>query len=145
MKTILCLALIICAGTAHAQYSSNWSEFDSGRASHTGGVVSHAGVFSGWLRQPMSSTNYTNQQGYPSLPMPAQTPGAPVLTITLVGQNARVAWPASATSFTLQESAAIGSGAAWINVPGPYQENGGERFILVPPAQAARFYRLMAP
>ncbi|HVR36356.1 MAG TPA: hypothetical protein VMS21_10960 [Methylomirabilota bacterium] len=93
----------------------------------------------------MSSVNYTNQQGYPSLPMPVQTPGAPVLTITLVGQNARVAWPASATEFTLQETAAIGTGASWSSVPGPYQENGGERFILVPASQAIRFYRLMAP
>jgi hypothetical protein len=93
----------------------------------------------------MISVNYTNQQGYPSLPMPVQTPGAPVLTITLVGQDVRVAWPASATEFTLHETAAIGTGTSWSSVPGPYQENGGERFILVPASQAIRFYRLMAP
>jgi hypothetical protein len=144
MKTIF-LITIICAATAQAQSTSDWSVFDSGHATQSTGAVTHSGVFSGWSGQPMSSVNYTNQQGYPSLPMPVQTPGAPVLTSTLVGQNARVAWPASSTEFTLQETAAIGTGASWSSVPGPYQENGGERFILVPASQAIRFYRLMAP
>lgn len=145
MKSII-LITILCATAMHAQdYTSNWSEFDSGRAAHNGGTITHAGVLCGWLRTPMSSAGYTNQQGHPSLPMPVPTQGAPVLTITLVGGNARVAWPASAAQFTLQQSPALGSGDSWTDVPGPYQENGGERFILVPPAQAARFYRLMAP
>jgi hypothetical protein len=144
MKTILCLTLM-CAATAHAQYSSKWSEFDSGRAAANGGSISHSSVFSGWLRKPMNSASYEIQQGYPGLPMPVQTPGLPVLTITLVGNNARVAWPASATNFTLEETDDIGNSASWAGVPGPYQESGGERFILVPASQPGRFYRLMAP
>ncbi|MBC8096683.1 MAG: hypothetical protein H7Y43_12810 [Akkermansiaceae bacterium] len=144
MKTILCLTLM-CAASAHAQYSSKWSEFDSGRAAHNGGSISHAGVFSGWLRKPMNSANYEIQQGYPTLPLPVQTLGLPMLTITLVGNNARVAWPASATSFTLEETAVIGSGVSWMSVPGPYQVNGNERFILVPASQPGRCYRLIAP
>jgi hypothetical protein len=145
MKIILCLTLL-CAFTAQAQYSSKWSEFDSGRATQSGGTISQNGVFNGWLRKPMASANYVNQQGYPTLPVPVQTPGLPTLTITLVSTNARVAWPAStSSSFALQESAIAGIGASWVNVPGPYQENGGERFILVPVTPPSRFYRLFAP
>jgi hypothetical protein len=145
MKTIFCLTLL-CAFIAQAQYSSKWSEFDSGRATHSGGTISQVGVFNGWLRKPMTSANYVNQQGYPASPTPVQTPGLPTLTITLVSTNARVAWPAATSgNFALQESALAGVGASWVNIPGPYPENGGERFVLVPVTQPSRFYRLFAP
>ncbi|HYG24283.1 MAG TPA: hypothetical protein VEH04_16005 [Verrucomicrobiae bacterium] len=144
MKRILTL-LLLCAANVHAQYVANWSEFDSGRAHYQGGNISGTGVFSGWLRKPMSSASYGNQQGYPSLPMPAGTAGIPLLTITLAGSNARVAWPLWAANFSLEESVVVGTGVFWTNVPGPYQMDATQFFMVVPATQDGRFYRLTAP
>jgi len=171
MKTILLLT-IVCAASAQAQYSSAWSAFDSGSATHHGGATTHAGIFSAWHSEPLESTDYESQQFYPTLPLAVQIPGLPALTITRVGDHVRVAWPASATSFTLQETSALDpSGAAsidsnlsassstsistsisasisasgWQGIPGPYPQTGEERYIIVPASEAARFFRLMAP
>ena len=142
MKTILCLTLI-CAATAHAQYSSAWSEFDAGHNASHATATAHRGVFSGWLRHPMQSSNYTMQQGNPS-PVVVPVTTAPVLTISRVGPNVRIAWPAAAASFVLESRPDLTVGSSWSNVPGPYQTNSTERFILTPASQPSQFYRLMS-
>lgn len=143
--TILLTLTFLGICSARAQYSAEWSEFDAGTASHQATGISHAGTFSGWLRTPMQSANYESQQGHPTLPIPVQTPGLPALTITRAGNNVRVAWPASATDFTLQEADTVDGGAVWSDIPGPYPQSNDECYLLVPATDAAVFYRLMAP
>ena len=143
MKTILYLT-IIGAVSAHAQYSSDWSEFDAGSATHQSGAITHSGILSSWHSVPMRSADYEIRHGYPMLPMPVQTLGLPVLTITKIGDHVRVAWPASAANFTLQEARSLDS-PAWSGIPGPYQQDGDESFVLIAASGAARFYRLMSP
>jgi hypothetical protein len=56
----------------------------------------------------------------------------------------RVSWPASASTFVLEANPTLVNGS-WVNVAGPYQSDGNERFILVPATQASGFYRLRFP
>lgn len=144
LKLILGLTLL-AAATAHAQYSSDWSQFDSGAATHNGGTFTHAGVIGGWLPQPAQSASYENQSGNPQVPTPAQSVIPPILNISWSGFNLRVAWSDSAVGFLLQGKPAFEPANPWTDIPGPYQQGGGEFFILVSPVEESRFYRLISP
>jgi hypothetical protein len=140
MKTIFCLTLI-CAAAARAQYDSTWSEFDAGNSASQSAAVAHRGVFTGWLRIAMQSPNYTMQQGHPSHPLPVAI--LPLLTISRSGSDVRISWPLSAASFVLQAAPALNV-EAWSTVRGPYQSNSTEWFIVAPPSQPGRVYRLQS-
>lgn len=143
MKTLLCLTLI-CVATAQAQYKSAWFEFDAGASDSAGkSETIHRGVFTGWLRHPMKSSSYTLQQGNPSAPLtivPDET--APALTITRSESYVRISWPVSAASFVLEARPDLNERSSWSVVPGRYQTDGAEWFVLVPPSQSSQFYRL---
>ena len=144
MKTIICLTLI-CAASLQAQtYTSAWSAFDSGVASSQSGAVAHRGLFGSWACHPLQSANYEIEAEHPSLLIPESPGEAPSLRISLVGNNVRVSWPASASSFVLEENPTPANGS-WADVAGPYQSDGNERFILVPAVQASGLYRLRSP
>ena len=143
MKTIICLTLI-CAARLQAQtYTSSWSAFDSGMASSQSAAVAHRGLFGSWACHPLQSANYTIESEHPSLQIPEPAVEAPRLRISLAGNAVRVSWPAS-TTFVLEENPTLVNGS-WVNVAGPYQSDGNERFIRVPAAQASGFYRLRSP
>ncbi len=145
MKTIICLTLI-CAASLHAQtYTSTWAAFDSGVASSQSAAVAHRGLFGSWACHPLQSANYAIEAEHPSMPIPDLPGEVPSLRISLVGNDVRVSWPASASSFVLEENPALTDGASWVNVDGPYQNDGSERFILAPASEAGRFYRLRSP
>jgi len=144
MKTIICLTLI-CAASLQAQtYTSSWSAFDSGVASSQSGVVAHRGAFGSWACHPLQSANYDIQAELPSMQIPESPSEAPGLRISLVGSNARVSWPASASTFVLEVNPNLVNGS-WVDVAGPYQSDGAERYILVPATQVTGFYRLRSP
>jgi hypothetical protein len=105
MKTLLIIgSLLALAATAHAQqYSINWYKVSSGGGTSTGGVY----TVSGTVGQPdasgaMSGGNYSVTGGFWSLIQVVQTPGAPLLTISHVGNQAIVSWDPSVTGWTLQ-------------------------------------------
>jgi hypothetical protein len=143
MKTLVYLTLACAAGLQAATYTSGWSAFDSGNGqSHQSGVA-HGGQFSGWFTQPLHSADYTAQAGQPSEPAAEPMPGAPLLTVTRMGNHVRLSWPLSAGTFVLEEKAALDN-SSWVIVPGPYQTDRTEQFILLPAASSSGFYRLMA-
>ena len=75
-----------------------------------------------------------------SLSLPAVS--APQLTITPSGANMILAWPATATGFTLQSTTNLGSLAFWTtNSPAPVVVN-GQNVVTNPIAGALQFYRL---
>jgi len=129
MKTKTLVSLIFaCAACAQAAtYTSEWSVFDSGLAQGQSGAVTNIGVVGAW------ST--------PILPAVEPTPTPPLLTISLVGNNVRVSWPAWAMGFELQERTDL-SGGSWITILGPYQSDAMGLFILAPATQGSRYYRL---
>jgi hypothetical protein len=143
MKTILCLTLI-CAATAQAQYTSAWSEFDAGTSASQAAATTHRGAFTRWLRHPMQSASYAMQQGNPPTPMVPPPTTVPILTISRVGSDVRISWPASAAGFVLEATQDLTVGSSWSGVPGPYQSNSTERFIVAPASQSGQFYRLVS-
>jgi hypothetical protein len=128
-KILLSLMLIWAANVPAASYTSDWSGFDSGLASTHSGAVTHTGILGAWATPFMPSV---------------ATPSAPVLTIVLVGNHVRVSWPAAAIDFELEAISELGGGA-WTTIPGPYQSDGVEWFIVAPVESGSRFYRLRLP
>lgn len=84
------------------QYSIDWYKIAGGGGTSTGGGFSVTGT----IGQPdasgaMTGGNYSLTGGFWSL-YAVQTPGAPLLTITFVGNQAVVSWDSSITGWTLQ-------------------------------------------
>ena len=132
-----------CLRALGQQYSIGWSKIGGG-----GGTSSNAQYsVSGTVGQPdagsMSGGNYTLTGGYWGVVAAVQTPGAPLLTITLNPQlsTVSVSWPSPSTGFGLQESASV-SPASWIPVPPTNSDNGTVKSIVVPIGPGSRFYRL---
>ena len=69
----------------------------------------------------MSGGNYSVTGGFWSL-FAVQTPGAPLLSISCVGNQAVVSWDPSVTGWTLQTNANLAA-PAWGNYAGPVSNN----------------------
>lgn len=101
-RLIFLFGLLIPAISFGQQYSIDWFKISGGGGTSTGGVYS----VSGTIGQPdasgaMHGGNYSVTGGFWSL-YAVQTPGAPLLTITFVGNQAVVSWDSSITGWTLQ-------------------------------------------
>jgi hypothetical protein len=97
---------VLIPSTSFAQsYSIDWFTIDGGGGASTGGVYS----VSGTIGQPdaggpMTGGPYSLTGGFWSL-FAVQTPGAPLLTITLTTTNtALVSWAYPSTGFNLQQN-----------------------------------------
>lgn len=110
--------------------------------------MSTGGVFtvSGTVGQPdaggpLTGGVFSVMGGFWALPQAVQTPGAPVLTISLVAPGlAEISWaPASGTNWVLQERMSLSEGA-WTNAL-----SGWTNPVVVPTTFPARFYRLFKP
>ena len=107
---LLCLALLIPAVSFAQQYSIDWHKIAGGGGTSTGGTY----AVSGTIGQPdassaMSGGQYSVTGGFWSL-YAVQTPGAPLLTITHVGNQAVISWSPTATGWTLQTNANLATG-----------------------------------
>ena len=73
-------------------------------------------------------------------------PPPPSLSVRLTASNTvAVLWPSAATGFVLQQNTNGLSSVNWSNVTGTIQNNGTNKFIIVNPPAANRFYRLIKP
>jgi hypothetical protein len=140
-KLILLLGLLVPAISFAQQYSIDWYKVAGGGGTSTGGVY----AVSGTIGQPDASTplsggNYSVTGGYWSLINVVQTPGAPTLTITYVGNQAVISWPPSFTGFTLQTNTTLASGT-WGNYLGNVVNNS----ITNSPPKGNLFFRLTHP
>src|ERR1017187_10286194 len=104
--TLNILVFLILALVAHAQeYSIDWYKVSGGGGASTGGVYSVSGTIGQHdAGGPMTGGNYSLTGGFWAL-YAVQTPGAPLLTITHLGNQAIVSWPPSVTGWTLQTNA----------------------------------------
>src|SRR2546426_401573 len=111
---------------ASAQYSIDWFTIDGGGGTSTGTVY----AVSGTIGQPdagpmMSGGSFALTGGFWSLLSLVQTPGAPLLSITLTSTNtALVSWPSPSTGFTLQQNGNTVASANWSNVTAGVTDNG---------------------
>ena len=103
MKKFLIIPLLLAAAAVHAQqYSMDWYKISGGGGTSTNGRYS----LSGTIGQPdasvaMTGGNYSLTGGFWAL-YAVQTPGAPLLSISFVGNQAVVSWDSSITGWTLQ-------------------------------------------
>jgi hypothetical protein len=133
--------------TAFAQtYSIDWSTIDGGGGTSTGGVYSVTGT----IGQPdagatMSGGNYSLDGGFWSL-YAVQTPGAPLLTITLNPQlsTINISWPWPSTGFGLQQNTNLNT-TNWAAVAETVNNDGSINYIIINPPTGNHFYRLQKP
>jgi len=100
---------------------------------------------SGTIGQPDAGTisggNYTLTDGFWSLLSAVQTPGAPLLTITLATTNTTlVSWAYPSTGFSLQQNTNL-STTNWIAPAQSVTNNGTINFIMVNPPTGNRFLK----
>ena len=146
MAGMVWLALGLCA---YAQnYTLDWWSVDGGGGTCTGGVY----TVSGTIGQPdagaMSGGNYTLQGGFWGIIAALQTPGAPLLTITVNSQlsTVTVSWPSPADGWTLEYATVLPGGTGlWTQIPPPYQTNASSLYFTEPSPTGNRFYRLHKP
>jgi hypothetical protein len=124
---------------AAQSYSIDWYKVSGGGGTSTGGVY----TVSGTIGQPdasannaMTGGNYSLTGGFWSI-YAVQTPGAPLLTITHVGNQAIVSWSPSATGWTLQTNVNLATGT-WGNYLGAIVNNS----FTNPPTVGNLFFRL---
>jgi len=128
-------------------YSIDWSTIDGGGGTSTGGVYS----VSGTIGQPdagrMSGGNYAVDGGFWGIIAAVQTPGAPLLTITLNPQlsTINVSWPSASTGWNLQQNTNSVSSVNWSNVTAIIQDDNTTKTLIVNPPTGNRFYRLFKP
>lgn len=75
----------------------------------------------------------------------AMAESPPVLQIQLEGEEVLVFWSASNDNFVLQVASRIDTGAAWSDVPAPYETNGSQLQAVFVLQQSPQFFRLYRP
>ena len=146
MKMIFRIALICLPMHCPAQnFSIDWFSIDGGGGTSTGGAY----TVSATIGQPdagtLSGGSYSLTGGFWSLLSVVQTPGGPLLKITLSTTNtAVISWPSPSTGFTLQQNTNSIASGTWTNVA-TIQDNGTLKYIIVNPPTGNRFYRLFKP
>jgi hypothetical protein len=121
------LLFAFCFRAAGQSYSIDWYKIASGGGASTGGAYAISGTLgqpdaSGAMTGgPMIGSGYSLTGGFWAL-YAVQTPGAPVLTITPVGNQAIVSWDASVSGWALQTNNSLAAGS-WGNYTGPVVNN----------------------
>ena len=150
-QVVLALGLLISALglPAKAQtYSIDWFTIDGGGGTSTGGVYSVSGTIGqpDANATPMTGGNYSLTGGFWSLLSVVQTTGAPLLSVTRTTINTvLVSWVSPSTGFDLQVNTNSVASVNWSNAPGPIQDNGTIKYLIINPPTGNRFYRLFKP
>ena len=140
-STLLTLLALL---TAQAQpYSIDWLKVAGGGGTSTNDQYSVSGTIGQPDAGSMSGGNYTLTGGFWGVIAAVQTPGAPLLTITINYQlsSINVSWPSPSTGFGLQENTDL-IPANWTAVPPTNTYDGTIKSIVVPARPGNRFYRL---
>ena len=103
------------------------------------GGGSETGTIGQWDATPTTDTMSTISGGF------WNTDPLPSLRIQRSGGTVIVAWPVSFSGFQLQQSPAVGPGAAWGSVSQPVNVANGENQITMSIAPGTRFLRLYRP
>jgi hypothetical protein len=112
----------LCLSASAQSYSIDWYKIAGGGGTSTSSLYS----VSGTIGQPdaggaMAGGIYAVTGGFWSL-YAVQTPGAPLLTIKQIGNQAIVSWSPSATGWTLQTNANLAT-PTWGNYLGTVVNN----------------------
>ena len=138
---LMAAALLLPAGAMAQNYSINWYKIAGGGGTSTGGGY----TISGTVGQPdasgaMTGGNYSLTGGFWAI-YAVQTPGAPLLSITYIGNKAVVSWDPSVAGWTLQTNVNLATPATWGNYLGGIVNNS----VTNKPPPNSLFFRLKGP
>jgi hypothetical protein len=135
--------LFVCSPCPSENKTKTCCGFDFYFKPSDGGGTSTGGIYqvSGTIGQPdasgaMSGGGYSVTGGFWSI-YAVQTPGAPLLTITHIGNQAIVSWSPSVTGWTLQTNANLAT-PTWGNYLGSVVNNS----VTNAPPKGNLFFRL---
>jgi hypothetical protein len=137
----------LCVGPALSAQNIDIGRFKiaGGGGTSAGGEYSLRGSIGQCDASPaMNGGNLTVFGGFWSLVSVVQTPGAPVLSITLAGTDAILSWPSPASGFVLQENSQLKT-SNWTAVGVNPRGIGLNLQVTVPANAGRRFYRLQKP
>lgn len=145
-KIILLIGLLLPSLGVAQSYSVDWFTIDGGGGLSTGGVY----TVSGTIGQPdaglMSGGNFTLQGGFWGVVSLIQTPGAPLLSITLTNRNVTISWPTPADGFLLEQTNRLtGLPGLWPGVSSGYATNSTNISVTVPASPGNQYFRLRKP
>jgi hypothetical protein len=150
IPAVLFGAAATLATTARAQsggqFDLSWSTIDAGGGTSSGGQFE----LSGTIGQPeagvLNGGQFKLEGGFWSGITLVQTPGAPVLKITLASEGkAVISWPASVEGFLLEETATVANPKTWKATPQPIIDTATEHTVSVPAIGTIKCYRLRKP
>jgi hypothetical protein len=146
MKKYLLVAVALFPLVSFAQsYSIDWSKISGGGGTSTNGVYSLSGTIGQHDAGTMTGGNFSLDGGFWSLGSVVQTPGSPLLTLTVSGSNYILSWPVSSASFRLELNSNLGNAAGWGTALQAKTTNNGIISVTVPAAAGNNFYRLNTP
>ena len=127
---------------AQTNYTVDWLKVAGGGTS-SNGQYSVSGTIGQHDDGPMSGGNYSLTGGLWAI-FVVQTPGAPILAVTLGGPNtAVVSWPLSATGFVLDQNSDLKMTNSWTPSSYPITTNAGvESITIISPPPGNLFFRL---
>ena len=144
MKTLILLFALLIPSLGFAQqYSIDWYKIAGGGGTSTGGTYQ----VSGTIGQPdaggaMTGGNYSLTGGFWALISVVQTPGLPLLTITLNPQlsTVTVSWPDTG-SYTLLQNSNL-AGGSWTTSGYTITTSNGMNSVTIMPPTGNLFFRL---
>ena len=141
-KIILLLGCLLPTIGFAQQYSIDWHKIAGGGGTSSNGVYSVSGTIGQHdAGGAMSGGQYSVTGGFWSLLSVVQTPGAPLLTISHVGNTAVISWPSPSTGFVLQTNSTLSTGT-WGNYGGVEGDNGTIKTVTNAPPTGTLFFRL---
>jgi hypothetical protein len=145
-KWFILFGLLIPALNQAQNYSITWYKIAGGGGTSTGTNGASVYSVSGTIGQQdaggaMTGGNYSLTGGFWSLISVVQTPGAPTLTITQLGNSVIVSWP-NTGSYTLQQNSNLAGSAGW--APSSFSTNtsNGTNSIIITQPAGNLFFRL---
>jgi len=139
-KLILLFGLLIPTISFAQSYTIDWYKVSGGGGTSTGGNYQVSGTIGQHdAGGAMTGGSYSLTGGFWVL-YAVQTPGAPVLTITYIGNQAIVSWSPSVTGWTLQTNNNLATGT-WGNYLGSVSNNS----VTNSPPKGNLFFRLANP
>ena len=146
MKTFLVPALALLNAAlaldiSGANYEIAWFTVDGGGSTGAGGQFSIEGTIGQTDAGTSFGNRYTLEGGFWNSASSWNEELAPRLSISFVGGNVLVSWPAPATGYLLEWSSNLGA-SVWTATSFPYSTSATHISRSEPLAQGDRYYRL---
>src|ERR1035441_7793761 len=145
-KIILILGLLIPSLSFAQSYSIDWYKIAGGGGASTGGTYQVSGTIGQHdAGGAMTGGSYSLTGGFWSLIAAVQTPGLPLLMITLNSQlsTVTVSWP-NTGSYTLQQNNNL-AGGSWTTSGYTINTSNGTNSVTITPPTGNLFFRLSHP